>query len=71
MFEFFQKFIHGSEASWIQGDQLVLKMLYPNIILFIKQGSNMIPNLLQSLRSRYVEKKIFGDRKEQETISFI
>ena len=69
MFEFCEKFIHGFEAVWIQGDQPILKMIYTNIILFIKQGSEMIPNILWSLQSRDVEKKILGDRQAQETIS--
>ena len=63
MFEFCEKSIHGFKATWIQVDQLILKMIDPNIILFIKQGREMIPNLLWSLQSQDVENKILGDRK--------
>ena len=61
MLEFCEKFIHGFETTWIRGDQLILKMIDLKIILFIKQGSEMVPNILWSLQSLDVEKKIFGD----------
>ena len=71
MLEFCEKIIHGFKIAWIQGDQLVLKLIDPNIILFIKQGSEMIPNLIRSLQSRDVEKKILGYGKTNKSIGLI
>ena len=66
MFEFCEKIIHGFEASWIQGNQIVLKLIDPKIILFVKQGREMIPNLLRSVQSQDVERNIWRLSSIQE-----
>ena len=71
MIEFCEKFIHGFETTWIQGDQLILKLIDLNIIMFIKQGSEMVPNILWSLHSQDVENKILGYGQTYKSIGLI
>ena len=70
MLEFCEKIIHGFETAWIQGGQLILKLIDLNIILFIKQGSDMVPNILRIPQSQDVE-KILGCGQTNKSIGLI